>query len=118
MTPVGRKNLVVNCVILLPQTLGVFVMRHDALLIALSIAVLGNASDVRAEPTSYWRGFDVSIDETQHDMVSLKGEAKHGTLVNCAWDKKLSVDLATEAPVVILKCVDGGPGVTVGPKRH
>jgi hypothetical protein len=33
------------------------------------------------------------------------------TLINCPWEKKLTIRLSKKAPAAVVKCIDGGPGI-------
>ncbi len=54
----------------------------------------------------------VSLDKLLQPTLRLKGNGQE-TLVNCPWEKKLTIQLSKEAPAAVVKCTDGGPGVNL-----
>jgi hypothetical protein len=53
----------------------------------------------------------ISLKDAFRSKIELNGDGSD-MLVNCPWEKKLSISLFNRgSPAVIVKCVDGGPGV-------
>jgi hypothetical protein len=59
---------------------------------------------------------EATFDEMLRPLIPLRGDGK-STVVNCPWDKRLTVRLSIKAPAAVLSCQDGGPDVLVELER-
>ncbi len=53
---------------------------------------------------------EISLNQVSRPTIRLNGDGQE-TLLNCPWEKKLTIQLSKEAPAAVIKCIDGGPGV-------
>jgi hypothetical protein len=59
----------------------------------------------------------VPLKDLLRPVVRLKGDGAE-TVINCPWEKKLSVSLSEEAPAAVVKCIDGGLGIDLDFHGH
>jgi hypothetical protein len=52
----------------------------------------------------------LELKDALRPVVRLKGGGAE-TVINCPWDKKLSIKISRESAAAVMKCIDGGPGV-------
>jgi hypothetical protein len=73
--------------------------------IAISILALLTASQASQA--------QVSFEDATRPVVRLEGDGPRAVTVNCPWERALIIRPSKEAPAAVLRCDEGGPGVTV-----